>query len=223
MNIAFTSSRKFRLLLFLSAGIAATCLLQAEPSGTETAGYRRDYCDYIETYCKTAIRQQKKYKIPASIILAQAILESSAGQSYLALGGNNHFGIKCNDWNGLCIQKNHADGSACYRKYLAAADSYEDHSLFLTGRNRYDPLFKLPATDYKNWAKGLKQYGYATDPQYASKLIALIETYELYRFDTASENDEIPFVIKNRDAAKKTSRPLPASKRKPPHSENNCP
>lgn len=216
MKISPASVRKLCLLLLLPAGVAATSLPPADPSGTEAVALRRDYRVYIETYYRTAIVQQRKYSIPASIILAQAILESSAGQSYLAQGGNNHFGIKCNDWSGLCILRRHEDGSACYRKYFTAADSYEDHSLFLAGRARYGPLFKLATTDYRGWAAGLKRYGYATDPQYASKLIGLIEAYELYRFDTASEHDPVPAAVRNKTAARKAAAPAAtaASRRK---------
>ncbi|MDR1601079.1 MAG: glucosaminidase domain-containing protein [Tannerella sp.] len=184
MRISLTYIKKLCLLLFLSAGVPAICPLQSEPFEAETAGLRKTYNDYIRAYCETAIRQQKKYRIPASITLAQAILESSAGQSYLALGGNNHFGIKCSNWNGLCIYRNHEDGRTCYRKYLDPVDSYEDHSRFLTERAHYRPLFELEITDYRNWAKGLKRYGYATDPQYAAKLTSIIETYGLFRYDT---------------------------------------
>jgi len=168
--------------IVLAVIIAATgCQFAPAKSG---AAARDDYRQYIATYYRTAVSQQKKYKIPASIILAQAILESSAGKSYLALGGNNHFGIKCNDWNGLCIIKNHENGSVCYRKYLDAVDSFEDHSRFLVGRTHYRQLFTLKITDYKSWANGLKKCGYATDPQYATKLISLIEQYKLYQYDT---------------------------------------
>lgn len=205
MRIPFTHLKKLCLLLVLSAGAPAICPLQSGPSGTKTADLRKTYGDYIRTYSRTAIRQQQKYRIPASITLAQAILESSAGQSYLALGGNNHFGIKCNDWNGLCIYKNHEGGRTCYRKYLDPADSYEDHSRFITGRAHYRPLFGLEITDYRNWAKGLKRYGYATDPQYAAKLISIIETYGLSRYDTATPGgiDEVTPAVHNR----KTSAP----------------
>lgn len=195
MKAPFTCIPKGCVLLVWLACVLMSEPLHAKPFKAETA--RESYRKYIQVYYKTAIRQQRKYKIPASITLAQAILESSAGQSYLAMGGNNHFGIKCNDWDGLCIYKNHTDGHACYRKYLDAVDSYEDHSRFLTGRTHYRPLFNLPATDYKSWAKGLKQYGYATDPQYAVKLIQLIEAYQLYLYDTANENDkDLPAVQK---------------------------
>ena len=143
------------------------------------------YQEYINSYYKQAILLQKKYKIPASIILAQAVLESQAGQSFIALAGNNHFGLKCTDWRGLCIHKNDDGKNDCFRKYLSVSDSFEDHSRFLSERNYYKPLFNLNITDYKAWARGLKQCGYATDPQYEMKLIQIIEKYKLYAYDTA--------------------------------------
>jgi len=181
---------KYRKITYrlLSFSVAVAVAMSAGMSKAETnknaTAFREDCRKYIQTYYRTAINQQKKYKIPASITLAQAILESSAGRSYLALGGNNHFGIKCIDWNGLCIIKNHENSKICYRKYLDPVDSFEDHSRFLTERAYYKPLFKLPITDYKAWARGLKTCGYATDPQYASKLIRIIEQYKLYQYDT---------------------------------------
>lgn len=151
--------------------------------------------EYIRTYYKTAIRQQRKHNIPASIILAQGVLESGAGQSYLALAGNNHFGIKCKDWKGPCICKDDDLKQEAFRKYVRVEESFEDHSRFLTERNHYRSLFKLKPTDYKAWAHGLKKCGYATDPHYAVKLIGLIEKYGLYYFDTAKETDP-PVILK---------------------------
>lgn len=151
--------------------------------------------EYIRTYYKTAIRQQRKHNIPASIILAQGVLESGAGQSYLALAGNNHFGIKCKNWKGPCICKDDDLKQEAFRKYVRVEESFEDHSLFLTGRDHYKPLFRLRTTDYKSWAHGLKKCGYATDPHYAVKLIGLIEKYGLYYFDTAKETDP-PVILK---------------------------
>lgn len=151
--------------------------------------------EYIRTYYKTAIRQQRKHNIPASIILAQGVLESGAGQSYLALAGNNHFGIKCKDWKGPCICKDDDLKQEAFRKYVRVEESFEDHSRFLTERNHYRSLFKLKPTDYKAWAHGLKKCGYATDPHYAVKLIGLIEKYGLYYFDTAKEADP-PVILK---------------------------
>lgn len=141
------------------------------------------YLNYIEKYASIAIKQQMKYKIPASITLAQGLLESRAGQSDLALNSNNHFGIKCSNWNGDKVYYDDDEKGECFRKYNQVSDSYEDHSQFLTSRPRYASLFKLDAADYKGWAFGLKSAGYATDPGYALKLIQLIENYDLQQYD----------------------------------------
>ncbi|MDR2042248.1 MAG: glucosaminidase domain-containing protein [Tannerella sp.] len=184
------------------------------------------FVNYINDYRKLAIRQQKKYKIPASITLAQALLESNGGQSYLALAGNNHFGLKSTDWQGLSICKYDAGVYACFRKYLYVYSSFEDHSRFIAERSFYRSLFKLSLTDYKGWATGLNRCGYAKDPQYGAKLIQLIEQYHLYYYDTAGENDP-PYlpnataapVAKNKAAAPvqtpskpATAKPAPAKK-----------
>ena len=124
-----------------------------------------------------------KYKIPASITLAQGILESGNGNSALAKYSNNHFGIKCHDWNGKKIYHDDDEEQECFRKYDNPEYSYRDHSLFLANRARYSFLFELKKDDYKQWAKGLKKAGYATDPRYPQKLIDLIERYELYKYD----------------------------------------
>lgn len=161
------------------------------------------YNEYIEKYHELAIRQQKEHKIPASIILAQGILESGAGRGRLAVKANNHFGIKCHDnWDGARIYHDDDKKHECFRKYRRVLDSYEDHSAFLKSRSRYAFLFNLDPTDYKGWAHGLKKAGYATDPAYAYKLIALIDEYELHRFDLAAAKE------KNRKAnAAKTRKP----------------
>jgi LysM repeat protein len=142
---------------------------------------------YITTHNQMAIEQERKYNIPASIKLAQAILESGAGTSYLAKEANNHFGIKCHtEWTGARAYKDAEIPNECFRKYNNIADSYEDHSKFLTERSRYARLFDLRKNDYKGWAKGLQEYGYATDKGYANKLINLIELYELYNYNSDS-------------------------------------
>ena len=125
----------------------------------------------------------RKSKIPASITLAQGILESGSGRGRLAVEANNHFGIKCHGWTGAKIYHDDDRSQECFRKYRHASSSYEDHSEFLTGRKRYADLFKLKQDDYKGWAKGLKAAGYATDRKYPQKLISLIERYELYKYD----------------------------------------
>ena len=140
--------------------------------------------DYIDKYSDIAIKEMKRTGVPASITLAQGILESNAGQSVLATKGNNHFGIKChNDWKGKTMKMDDNAPKECFRVYPNAEASFRDHSDFLRSRDRYKSLFELKQTDYKGWARGLKKAGYATDPGYADKIITLIEDYELYRFD----------------------------------------
>lgn len=149
------------------------------------------YNAYIEQFHSIATAQQRSHRIPASIILAQGLLESGAGRSKLATEGNNHFGIKCHDWQGNKIYHDDDEQNECFRKYTHARESFEDHSLFLTSRSRYQSLFLLSPDDYKGWAYGLKSAGYATDPNYAAKLIDIIERYELYRFDHLKTAEEI--------------------------------
>lgn len=140
---------------------------------------------YIQTYAKIAVEEMQKYHIPASIILAQGILETGNGQSILAQEGNNHFGIKCkNDWSGGRMYHDDDAKGECFRKYKSAKESYRDHSLFLVERPYYKKLFQLDRKDYKAWAHGLKKAGYATNPKYAYMLISLIERYKLYQFDS---------------------------------------
>ncbi len=151
---------------------------------TSTAG-KDAYSAYIARYSDMAVDQMKQYGIPASITLAQGLLESDAGRSTLASKCNNHFGIKChNDWKGRKMYHDDDERQECFRCYGSPEDSYRDHSLFLVNGARYKDLFKLGATDYKGWAKGLKAAGYATSPTYAQKLIELIERYGLDRYDT---------------------------------------
>lgn len=140
--------------------------------------------DYIEKYKNLAMMEMKEYKIPASITLAQGILESGRGTSDLARKGNNHFGIKCHkDWKGKRMYKTDDAPNECFRVYDNVSESYRDHSKFLVGGTRYAFLFKLKITDYKGWAKGLKKAGYATFPAYANVLINLIENYDLTQYD----------------------------------------
>jgi len=139
---------------------------------------------YIGTYKNIAIDKMEKYKIPASITLAQGILESGNGLSTLAKKSNNHFGIKCHSgWKGKRVYHDDDKKGECFRKYPNAEGSFNDHSKFLTGRGRYEFLFDLQPDDYKAWAKGLKKAGYATDRKYPKKLISFIETFELYKYD----------------------------------------
>ncbi|HOI27188.1 MAG TPA: glucosaminidase domain-containing protein [Paludibacteraceae bacterium] len=144
--------------------------------------------DYIEKYYKVAIREMYKYHIPASITLAQGILESGSGRSDLSEKANNHFGIKCtSDYTGDKFFKDDNIKNDCFRVYEHADGSYRDHSLFLTTRAHYASLFKLDITDYKGWAKGLKKAGYATNPKYPDLLIAVIEQNQLYEYDKNPE------------------------------------
>jgi len=133
-----------------------------------------------------AVEQMRNYGIPASITLAQGLLESGAGRSELTQQGNNHFGIKCHGWRGRTTYHDDDERGECFRAYRNARESYEDHSVFLATQQRYARLFRLSPTDYKGWARGLKQCGYATNPRYAESLISIIETYELYRFDSGT-------------------------------------
>lgn len=140
--------------------------------------------DYILQYKNIAMNNMKTYGIPASIILAQGILESGAGRGDLAQTANNHFGIKCHTgWTGDSVRHDDDASQECFRKYTEAAESFKDHSLFLTGRSRYSNLFSLDKDDFRSWAKGLRQAGYATDPRYPEKLISYIERYDLGQYD----------------------------------------
>ncbi|TDD94405.1 glucosaminidase domain-containing protein [Flavobacterium cellulosilyticum] len=140
--------------------------------------------NYIEKYSVIAQSNMRTYGIPASIILGQALLESGYGTAALCLQANNHFGIKCHkDWAGSSVQYDDDTKGECFRKYNDPFDSFRDHAVFLTSGSRYSQLFSLDIKDYKAWARGLKAAGYATDSQYPSKLITLIERYELYNYD----------------------------------------
>ena len=139
---------------------------------------------YIELYSEVAKKEMERHGIPASITLAQGILESGSGNGPLTVKSNNHFGIKCHrGWKGQRVYHDDDEDQECFRKYDNPMYSFSDHSLFLTGRSRYADLFKLEKDDYKGWAKGLKKAGYATDRKYPKKLISLIERYELYKYD----------------------------------------
>ena len=144
-----------------------------------------DIYAYIEKYKEPAINKMYEYKIPASITIAQGIFESACGMSHLAKDGNNHFGIKCHkEWEGDTILIDDDELQECFRKYASVEESFNDHSLFLKTRPRYSTLFDLDVMDYAGWAKGLKAAGYATNPEYANRLIRLIETYHIARLDT---------------------------------------
>lgn len=139
--------------------------------------------DYIAIFAPIAQEEMRLYGIPASITLAQGILESASGKGRLAVEANNHFGIKCHEWTGARIYHDDDASQECFRKYNDAKYSYRDHSLFLTGRSRYQKLFQLNIQDYQSWAKELRAAGYATDRRYPEKLISLIERYQLYKYD----------------------------------------
>lgn len=148
------------------------------------------YQSYIDQYKDLAIAEMLKYNIPASITLAQGLLESGAGMSELARNGNNHFGIKCHDWTGARTYHDDDADNECFRAYRDVYESYEDHSKFLARQPRYSSLFKLKRTDYKGWARGLKKCGYATSPTYAKQLIGIIELYKLHQYDNAKKYDK---------------------------------
>ncbi len=150
------------------------------------AGGRKNkaYEDYIRRYRTIAVDEMKRHRIPASITLAQGLLESGAGKSSLARKSNNHFGIKCGrGWRGRTVRYDDDRPNECFRAYKHVKDSYTDHSKFLCSGQRYAFLFKLDIRDYKGWARGLKKAGYATDPRYADRLIGIIELYDLDRYD----------------------------------------
>ena len=154
---------------------------------TQVPATPRTYTDkieaYIHAYAPIAQEEMRLYKIPASITLAQGILESGAGDGELTRKANNHFGIKCHGWSGGKVYHDDDESQECFRKYNDPKYSYRDHSLFLTERTRYAALFDLDISDYKGWAKGLRAAGYATDRKYPDKLISLIERYQLYNYD----------------------------------------
>jgi len=169
--------------------IILTTLLLAVTAAQAQMRWNQRYQQYIDQYKDIAIEQMQRWKIPASITLAQGIFESGAGQSELAVKGNNHFGIKCHGWTGGTIYRDDDQRNECFRAYPSAFDSYEDHSRFLANGQRYRSLFSLKTTDYVGWARGLKAAGYATNPQYADRLIELIQLYRLYQYDTATTYD----------------------------------
>ncbi|TXG34729.1 glucosaminidase domain-containing protein [Seonamhaeicola maritimus] len=152
--------------------------------------YANDTEKYIDTYKAIAQSEMKLYNIPASITLAQGILESGSGNGRLSVKANNHFGIKCHSWTGAKIYHDDDKKGECFRKYKDAKYSFRDHSLFLTDRKRYAGLFKHKKSDYKAWAKGLKAAGYATDRKYPQKLISLIERYKLHEYDKEVLGDD---------------------------------
>ncbi len=165
-----------RVLLILMAMLTGLIALSDTPQN-----------DYIKQYAPVAVSEMRRSGVPASITLAQGMLESRYGLSSLAADGNNHFGIKCHrNWKGKTMRVNDDAPNECFRVYGSAEESFRDHSDFLRYQDRYKPLFELKPTDYKGWARGLKKAGYATDPKYADKLIKIIEDYKLYQYDTGN-------------------------------------
>ncbi|MBL7933177.1 MAG: glucosaminidase domain-containing protein [Bacteroidia bacterium] len=160
---------------------------------------------YLEAYGHEAVNQMVEHGIPASVILAQAIYESSSGTSSLARKSNNHFGIKCHrEWGGDTITQTDDSDNECFRKYNNVKESYTDHSLFLRSRARYAHLFNLDVRDYKSWCIGLKQSGYATSPTYSENLIKIIEENKLYEFD-GYQNLECKVILKRKEPELKQS------------------
>ncbi len=168
------------LVAFLLTAVTSTAQMK----------WNERYQQYINQYKDIAIEQMLRWKVPASITLAQGIFESGAGQGDLVRRSNNHFGIKCHGWTGRTVYKDDDAKNECFRAYDSAFDSFEDHSRFLATGQRYRSLFSLKTTDYKGWARGLKAAGYATNPQYADRLIELIQLYKLYELDKAKGYDK---------------------------------
>lgn len=178
-----------------SVVLALVCLLFSIQGASAQMKWNSAYQSYIDQYKDLAIEQMLRYNIPASITLAQGLFESSAGRSNLTRSGNNHFGIKCHGWTGKRTYHDDDAAGECFRAYDNARQSYEDHSRFLATQSRYARLFSLKRTDYRGWARGLKQCGYATNPQYASKLTQIIELYGLNKYDRATTYDR--FIAKH--------------------------
>lgn len=174
-----------RLKLYIIALFSVLGMLEANAQMRRNQAYQT----YIDQYKDLAIEQMLKYHIPASITLAQGLFESAAGRSSLVVQGNNHFGIKCHGWSGRKQYHNDDAVGECFRVYNHARESYEDHSKFLAQQSRYARLFCLKQDDYRGWARGLKACGYATNPQYANKLIQIIELYRLDQYDKAKRYD----------------------------------
>ena len=207
--------------IYLSVG-AFLCIFLSEISGAESSAQRNPaYLSYIERWQATALAQQEQYGIPAAITLAQGLLESGAGQSDLATLANNHFGIKCHStWDGKTYHKDDDARDECFRSYQKAEDSFHDHSLFLK-RPRYEVLFTYNVKDYKKWAYGLKECGYATDPKYPQKLITIIETYGLEKVKSQKSKVESqkPKVESQKQKVEEPAKPAKQEKVKKPAKE----
>ena len=168
--------------------LATLAVMFACSAATAQSSVKYTTEEYIARYSSIAVEHQEKYGIPASITLAQGILESNSGNGRLAVEANNHFGIKCKkNWTGATISHDDDAAGECFRKYHSAEESYEDHANFIDTQPRYDSLFRYSETDYASWARGLKAAGYATDPQYAEKLFRVIEKHKLYLYDRGED------------------------------------
>lgn len=170
--------------------IAAGCLFLNVTFANVEKKYTQE--EYVAKWKSVAVSQMIQSKIPASITMAQGILESGNGNSVLAQQANNHFGIKCHEWTGATLYLDDDKPNECFRSYASADESFADHSKFLTERSRYAKLFTLSVTDYKGWAQGLKDAGYATNPKYPQLLIDLIEKLKLYELDKAGSTTSDP-------------------------------
>lgn len=172
-------------------GLSVSMIMFSHASEIEKQISKKEYVDMWRTI---AVQQMIQHKVPASITIAQGILESGSGNSELARKGNNHFGIKCHDWTGATMHIDDDQKGECFRVYANAEESFTDHSDFLKERKRYSNLFTLEITDYKAWAKGLKDAGYATNPKYPELLIGIIEDLKLHELDVlgAPNNEKAP-------------------------------
>lgn len=180
-------------------------------STSRTVVYSDVVNNYVAQFKDIAKGNMKQYGIPASIILAQGILESGAGSGTLSKTANNHFGIKCHTgWTGESVRHDDDSDQECFRKYKDPAESYRDHAEFLTGRSRYASLFKLEKGDYEAWAKGLKAAGYATDPKYPDKLISYIERYNLHQYDAEVLGKDFTPIIRSQPIAS-VAKPKPTN------------
>ena len=183
--MSFNLERKIIENFPINKRICLFCLIFAAFSAFSAFSQttRQDYLDYIERYKRVALQHEREFGVPASITLAQGLLESYAGKSRMAQEANNHFGIKAYHWQGEVYGGSDSTGTRVgYRKYGAPEDSFLDHAKFLKGP-RYSVLYELEVTDYRSWAQGLRDCGYAEDVNYPTKLINLIEQYELYALD----------------------------------------
>jgi len=188
MKTSITMTRIFLFLFF--ASLPSFLFAQTEKLTRE---------EYIQKYRDLAVAEMERSGIPASIILAQACLESNNGNSQLSVDGNNHFGIKCKrNWTGKRIYHDDDAPGECFRKYSSAEESFLDHTDFLITNPRYSELFALHVTDYKQWAYGLKRAGYATDPTYAERLIKIIEDNKLYVYDQVKDPKELAKIEQER-------------------------